>query len=160
MYTQLKQIAAKVEALEKQISTVEVKLTEKLKQETEKTKKSIEEELNTSFQMSLLDKTSEAHNNLEQYTRKNSVRLFGVKETDDVQTTPESQVSTELHWEIFCCITSYNYNSNKMLGHVTSPESKMAERDVSISHYTDFVFLFISTLFCDSDSDDLLSISE
>ena len=36
--------------------------------------------------------------------------------------------------------------SKKRLGHVTSPESKMAERDVSISHGTDFVFLSISTL--------------
>ena len=41
--------------------------------------------------------------------------------------------STELHWEIFCCITSYDYNSKRRLGHVTSPELKMAERDVSIS---------------------------
>ena len=40
--------------------------------------------------------------------------------------------STELHWEIFCGITSYDYNSRR-LGHVTSPELKMAERDVSIS---------------------------
>ena len=111
--TKYNTIAAKVEALEKQISTFEVKLTEKLKQETEKTKKSIEEDLNTSFQMleedlkqkmSLLDKTSEGHNNLEQYTRKNSVRLFGVKEPDDVQTTPESQaihvISEHLQIEI------------------------------------------------------------
>ena len=37
--------------------------------------------------------------------------------------------------------------SKKRLGHVTSPESKMAERDVSISHCTDFVFLSNSTLF-------------
>ena len=54
--------------------------------------------------MSLLDKTSEAHNNLEKYTRKNSVRLFGVKEPDDVQTTPESQaihvISEHLQIEI------------------------------------------------------------
>ena len=40
--------------------------------------------------------------------------------------------STELHWEIFCCITSYDHNSKKRLGHVTSLESKMAERDVSM----------------------------
>ena len=26
--------------------------------------------------------------------------------------------STELHWEIFCCITSYDYNSKKRLGHL------------------------------------------
>ena len=32
--------------------------------------------------------------------------------------------STELHWEIFCGITSYDYNSRR-LGHVTSPELKM-----------------------------------
>ena len=37
--TKYNTIAAKVEALEEQISTVEVKLTEKLKQETEKAKK-------------------------------------------------------------------------------------------------------------------------
>ena len=49
--------------------------------------------------------------------------------------------STELCWEIFCCINSYDFNSKTRLGHVTSPESKMAERDVSISHYPDFVFL-------------------
>ena len=55
--------------------------------------------------------------------------------------------STELHWEIFCCITSYDYNSKERLGHVTSPESKMAKRDASISHCIDFVFLSISTLF-------------
>ena len=55
--------------------------------------------------------------------------------------------STELHWEIFYCISSYDYNSKTRLGHVASPESKMAERDVSISHCTDFVFLCISTLF-------------
>ena len=55
--------------------------------------------------------------------------------------------STELHWEIFCCITSYDYNFQKKLGHVTSPDSKMAGRDVSISHCADFVFLSISTLF-------------
>ena len=93
--TKFNTIAAKVVALEKQISTVEVKL----KQKTEKAKKSIEEELNTSFQMleeglkqkmSSLDKTNEAHNNLEQYTHKNSVRAFGVKESDD-EATPESQ---------------------------------------------------------------------
>ena len=41
--------------------------------------------------------------------------------------------STELHWEIFCCITSYDHNSKKRFGHVTSPESKMVERDVIIS---------------------------
>ena len=63
---------------------------------------SIEEDVNTSFQMleeglngkmALLDKTLEAHNNLEQYTRKNSVRLFGVKELEDGATpkTAESQ---------------------------------------------------------------------
>ena len=76
--TKYNTIATKVEALETQISTVELKLTVKLKQETEKANKSIEEELNTSFQMleeglkqkmSLIDKTNEAHNNLEQYTR-------------------------------------------------------------------------------------------
>jgi len=55
--------------------------------------------------------------------------------------------STDLQWKIFCGITSYDYNSKKRLGYVTSPESKMAERDVSISHFTDFVFLSISTLF-------------
>ena len=54
--------------------------------------------------------------------------------------------STELHYTIFCCTTSYDYNSKTRLGHVTSLESKMAERDVSISHCTDFVFLSISTL--------------
>ena len=43
--------AAKVETFKKQISTVEDKLTEKLKQEAEKAKTSIEEQLNTSFQM-------------------------------------------------------------------------------------------------------------
>jgi len=37
--------------------------------------------------------------------------------------------------------------SKKRLGHVTSPELKMAGRDLSISHCTDFVFLSISTLF-------------
>ena len=42
--------------------------------------------------------------------------------------------STELYWEIFCCITSNEYNSKKRLGHATSPELKMADRDVSISH--------------------------
>ena len=47
---------------------------------------------------------------------------------------------TELHWEIFCCIITI---SKKRLGHVTSPESKMAERDVS----TDFMLLSISTFF-------------
>ena len=41
--------------------------------------------------------------------------------------------STELHWEIFCCITSYDYNSKKRLGHVILSESKTAERNVSIS---------------------------
>ena len=41
--------------------------------------------------------------------------------------------STELQWEISCCITSYDYNSKRRLGHVTSPKLKMAERDVSIS---------------------------
>ena len=64
-------------------------------------KKSIEEDLNTSFQMleeginekmALFDKTIEAHNNLEQYTCKNSVRLFGVKELED-GATPESAES-------------------------------------------------------------------
>ena len=50
----------------------------------------------------------------------------------------EELFSTELHWEVFCCIITI---SKKRLGHVTSPESKMAERDVS----TDFVFLSIST---------------
>ena len=41
----------------------------------------------------------------------------------------------------------YDYNSKKRLGHVTSPESNMAETDVSISHCTDFVFRSISTRF-------------
>ena len=67
--------------------------------------------------------------------------------------------------------------SKNKLGHVTLPESKMVERDVSISHCTDFVFLSIYTLFwiglvfhwaciecfmfrARYDSDDLLSISE
>ena len=27
---------------------------------------------------------------------------------------------TEPHWEIFCCTTSYHYNSKRGLGHVTS----------------------------------------
>ena len=55
--------------------------------------------------------------------------------------------STELHWEIFCCIASYDYNSKKSLGHVTFPKSKMADSDVTIYHCTDFLILFISTLF-------------
>ena len=55
--------------------------------------------------------------------------------------------STELRWEIFCSISSYDCNSKKSLGYMTSPELKMAERDVSISHCTDFVILSISTLF-------------
>ena len=55
--------------------------------------------------------------------------------------------STELLWKIFHCITSYDYNSKTRLGYVTSTESKMVERDVSISLCTDFVFLSISTLF-------------
>ena len=104
--TKYSAIAEKVEALEKQLSAVEEKLTEKLKREAEKMKKSIEEDLNISFQMledglngkmALLDKTMEAHNNLEQYTRKNSVRLFGVKELDDGATseTAESRAIKE-----------------------------------------------------------------
>ena len=55
--------------------------------------------------------------------------------------------STELLWQIICCIALHDYNSEIGLGYETSPESKMAERDVSISHCTDFVFLSISTLF-------------
>ena len=100
--TKYSAIAEKVEALEKQLSSAEDKLTEKLKKEAEKMKKSIEEDVNTSFQMleeglngkmALLGKTLEVHNNLEQYTRKNSVRLFGVKEYEDGATpeTAESQ---------------------------------------------------------------------
>ena len=53
---------------------------------------------------------------------------------------------TKLHWKIFCCITSYDCNSKKRFGHVTSPELKMADRDVRISHCNEFVFLSISTL--------------
>lgn len=91
-------IESKVEALEKQMSTVEEKLTKKIIQETEKAKKSIEEDVNASFQfleaelatkIASLDKIKNDHNNLEQYTRKNSVRLFGVKEIEDEETTPE-----------------------------------------------------------------------
>ena len=40
--------------------------------------------------------------------------------------------STKLHWEIFCCISSYDYNSKQRLSHVTAPESKMADRDVTM----------------------------
>ena len=54
--------------------------------------------------------------------------------------------SIKLLSEIFCYPTSYDYNSKKRLGHVRSPESKMAERDVSISHCIDFEFLSIHTL--------------
>ena len=32
--------------------------------------------------------------------------------------------SPELHWEIFCCITSCDYNFKTRLSHVTSPESR------------------------------------
>ena len=47
----------------------------------------LEAELNT--KIAALDKIKNDHNNLEQYTRKNSIRLFGVKEIEDKETTPE-----------------------------------------------------------------------
>ena len=73
----------KVEALEKQLLAVQTKLTEKVKKEAGKTKKLIEEELNTSFQIleedskktfARLDKAQQEYNNLEQYTRKKKIR--------------------------------------------------------------------------------------
>ena len=36
--------------------------------------------------------------------------------------------SSKLHWEIFCCINSCDYNSTTRLGHVTPPKSKTAEK--------------------------------
>ena len=52
----------------------------------------MEAEINASFQIleddlrskfTTMDKTQHDLNSLEQYTRKNSIRLFGIKETDD-----------------------------------------------------------------------------
>ena len=55
--------------------------------------------------------------------------------------------STELHWEIFCCITSYDYNSKKRIGQrdITRIEDG-GERCKYLSLHC-FVFLSISTLF-------------
>jgi len=88
-------IQMKVEAVEKQLSTIETKLTEKVKEEAEKTKTLVEEELNTLFQVleenfkkkkiARLDKAQQEHKNLEQYIRKNSVRLFGIKVNEGVK---------------------------------------------------------------------------
>ena len=54
--------------------------------------------------------------------------------------------SPDLHREIFCCITSCDYNSKTRLGHVTSSESKMAERGANVSHCTDFVSFHLYSL--------------
>ena len=57
----------------------------------------MEEDINTNFQflendlrskMEVFHKSQQAHNNLEQYTRKNSIRLFGFKENDE-ETSPQ-----------------------------------------------------------------------
>ena len=55
-------------------------------------------------------------------------------------------LSPELHWEIFCCINSCNYNSKTRLGHVTPPESKIAERGANVSHCSDFVSFHVYSL--------------
>ena len=61
----------------------DTRITEKVKKEAGKTKKLIEEELNTSFQIleedskktfARLDKAQQEYNNLEQYTRKKKIR--------------------------------------------------------------------------------------
>ena len=87
-----------VEAFEQHISSMETKLKENVKEEEEGTKKVSKEESKASFQMLeeefkkktvLLDETQQTHNNLEQYTGKNRVRLFGVKEAEDEMSTPE-----------------------------------------------------------------------
>ena len=42
--------------------------------------------------------------------------------------------------------SSCDYNSKTRLGHVTSPESKMAERAANVSHCTDFVSFHLYSL--------------
>ena len=68
-----------------------------VKDEIQKEKEKMEEDINTNFQflendlrskMEVFHKSQQAHNNLEQYTRKNSIRLFGFKENDE-ETSPE-----------------------------------------------------------------------
>ena len=54
--------------------------------------------------------------------------------------------SSKLHWEIFCCINSCDYNSTTRLGHVTPPESKMAEKGSNVSHCSDFVSFHLYSL--------------
>lgn len=63
-----------------------------VKDEIEKQKERIEEDINAYFafleedlrsKMTTIDiKAEQNHNNLEQFTRKNSVRLSGIKESD------------------------------------------------------------------------------
>ena len=61
--------------------------------------------------------------------------------------------SPELHWEIFCCITSCHFISKTRLDHATSPESKLAERGAAISHCTDFVSFHLYSLLSDPEFD-------
>ena len=60
-----------------------------------------------------------------------------LKFTSSLKISAKKLFSPELHWEMFCCITTCEYNSKTRFGHVTSPESKMAERGADVS--TDFV---------------------
>ena len=86
----------KMSSLEEQIREKISNLMEKMKQqvqeEVKKAKEQIEQDINANFQfleddmrskMATIDKTNQHLNSLEQYTRKNSIRLFGIKESDE-----------------------------------------------------------------------------
>lgn len=105
MTDKLQHIEQKVSALEdhikQEMNEMKAKLTEMVIKEIESQKNKIEDDINKSFkfleediQTKLSDLQSQvrnlqsSNNNLEQYTRKNSVRLFGIPENiEDIETT-------------------------------------------------------------------------
>ena len=72
-----------------------------VKEEVQKEKEKLEENMHSNFafleddlksKMAVIDKTQLDLNDLEQYTRKNSVRLFGIKESDDEESVEKKAI--------------------------------------------------------------------
>ena len=97
-----RRIIERMSSLEERISEKFNHLVEdvksQVKEELNKDKEHMEAEINASFQIleddlrskfTTMDKTQHDLNSLEQYTRKNSIRLFGIKETDDTTNIEE-----------------------------------------------------------------------
>lgn len=90
-----------------------VEMKARVQEEVRKEKEKLEEHVNSNFafledsintKITATEKTQEDLNTLEQYTRKNSVRLFGIKEGDQMQESPEQEAikvfKESLHIEV------------------------------------------------------------